>query len=578
MSRARVKATVTHRTPDAGRTGVAEQLPPYGIDFLDRPQRLIDAEPESEAVVRLSQRSPAMLPQRMRQSPHDLTHKEIRHLHRIIGNRAVGRMLASAARTPQTTALSANLKAGIETLSGMAMDDVTVHYNSDKPAQVYARAYTQGREIYVGPHQEQHLPHEAWHVVQQKQGRVKPTLQARQALINDDSTLENEAERMGEQALQVQPSRLQAMDPALHLTAAQRNARMKAQAIPASQGVVIQRQLQLPFMNGIIGNVGLAQIKIQTLPLGQLAELWEVVATAQKELEKKYRRTAPPKDGSGWGANDFQDWLALNKANQSCAHFAGSQVSKNIFPTVLETIGKTAAEGGVYVVEGKTYYSAKELAAELHIEEPLTQALPPGRYPRISDLLTAIDETAEKHELELITERVGFPPTLLGEKAEQFKANFEPKNDALFFATLKGFRGNRNLSPNVEFSGGEGQIYLSDLNPNMCLKRWYASRIKDKWESVHLLKTARQEVERDTEVAKYVEVVQVYLEGKDWIIRDFDPTSVKIEKAAGPQISKAIAALESNKRLNNILEKVNNESDNIHWSPTLNKILVIDLM
>jgi hypothetical protein len=25
------------------------------------------------------------------------------------------------------------------------------------------------------PGQEQHLPHEAWHVVQQKQGRVKPT-------------------------------------------------------------------------------------------------------------------------------------------------------------------------------------------------------------------------------------------------------------------------------------------------------------------------------------------------------------------------------------------------------------------
>ena len=36
-----------------------------------------------------------------------------------------------------------------------------------------ARAYTQGSEIYMAPGQERHLAHEAWHVVQQKQGRVQ---------------------------------------------------------------------------------------------------------------------------------------------------------------------------------------------------------------------------------------------------------------------------------------------------------------------------------------------------------------------------------------------------------------------
>lgn len=35
--------------------------------------------------------------------------------------------------------------------------------------------YSQGTDIHIGPGQEKHLPHEAWHVVQQKQGRVKPT-------------------------------------------------------------------------------------------------------------------------------------------------------------------------------------------------------------------------------------------------------------------------------------------------------------------------------------------------------------------------------------------------------------------
>ncbi|MFZ6768493.1 DUF4157 domain-containing protein [Undibacterium sp. Di26W] len=69
------------------------------------------------------------------------------------------------------------LKAGIESLSGMSMDHVKVHYDSAQPAQLQAHAYAQGSDIHVAPGQEQHLPHEAWHVVQQAQGRVRPTLQ-----------------------------------------------------------------------------------------------------------------------------------------------------------------------------------------------------------------------------------------------------------------------------------------------------------------------------------------------------------------------------------------------------------------
>jgi hypothetical protein len=83
------------------------------------------------------------------------------------------------------------------------MDDVRVHYNSSKPAQLQALAYTQGTEIHVGPGQERHLPHEAWHVVQQKQGRVMPTMQAKGVVINDDGGLEREADLMGKKATQM---------------------------------------------------------------------------------------------------------------------------------------------------------------------------------------------------------------------------------------------------------------------------------------------------------------------------------------------------------------------------------------
>ncbi len=101
--------------------------------------------------------------------------------------------------------LPADLRAGMETLSGIALDDVRVHRNSGAPAQVGALAYAQGRDIHLGPGQEKHLPHEAWHVVQQAQGRVKPTLQAKGVAINDDAGLEAEADVMGAKALQAKP-------------------------------------------------------------------------------------------------------------------------------------------------------------------------------------------------------------------------------------------------------------------------------------------------------------------------------------------------------------------------------------
>lgn len=102
------------------------------------------------------------------------------------------------------TGLPDNLKSGIENLSGYSMDDVTVHYNSNNPAQLQAHAYAQGSNIYLSPGQEKHLPHEAWHVVQQKQGRVKPTLQMKGKVdINDDAGLEKEADLMGSMALQM---------------------------------------------------------------------------------------------------------------------------------------------------------------------------------------------------------------------------------------------------------------------------------------------------------------------------------------------------------------------------------------
>jgi hypothetical protein len=55
----------------------------------------------------------------------------------------------------------------------------------------------------VGPGQEEHLAHVAWHVVQQAQGRVQPTHQMKSGVpVNDDRGLEQEADQMGARALE----------------------------------------------------------------------------------------------------------------------------------------------------------------------------------------------------------------------------------------------------------------------------------------------------------------------------------------------------------------------------------------
>jgi hypothetical protein len=113
---------------------------------------------------------------------------------------------ASTAATPVETdastgaGLPEELRTGVERLSGLSMAGVRVQRESAEPARIGALAFARGEEIHVAPGQERHLPHEAWHVVQQKQGRVPATVQLRGVGANLDSALEREADEMGARA------------------------------------------------------------------------------------------------------------------------------------------------------------------------------------------------------------------------------------------------------------------------------------------------------------------------------------------------------------------------------------------
>ncbi|WP_243641967.1 DUF4157 domain-containing protein [Rhodovulum steppense] len=105
-------------------------------------------------------------------------------------------------RSVAASGLPTQLRSGIENLSGRDMSGVRVHYNSDRPGAVQAHAFAQGSDIHVAPGQERHLPHEAWHVVQQAEGRVAATCEVAGQPVNDDAALEREADTMGARAIQ----------------------------------------------------------------------------------------------------------------------------------------------------------------------------------------------------------------------------------------------------------------------------------------------------------------------------------------------------------------------------------------
>lgn len=65
-----------------------------------------------------------------------------------------------------------NLKAGIENLSKADLNKVRIHRATNAPAKAGANAFAQGGKIHLAPGQAKHLPHETWHAVQQKNGRI----------------------------------------------------------------------------------------------------------------------------------------------------------------------------------------------------------------------------------------------------------------------------------------------------------------------------------------------------------------------------------------------------------------------
>jgi hypothetical protein len=89
--------------------------------------------------------------------------------------------------------------------SAFIPSSVNVHKDSSKANEMGAKAYAQGTDIHFAPGQfkpesregQELIGHELGHVVQQKEGRVKPNFQAKGMPVNNDENLEKEADNFG---------------------------------------------------------------------------------------------------------------------------------------------------------------------------------------------------------------------------------------------------------------------------------------------------------------------------------------------------------------------------------------------
>ena len=106
------------------------------------------------------------------------------------------------------TGLPDHVKDRAESSFNTDFSDVRVYADSGKATQVGALAYTQGSDIHFAPGQfspdsgsgRQLLGHELAHVVQQRQGRVRPTTEINGMPVNDSTSLEREADIQGRKA------------------------------------------------------------------------------------------------------------------------------------------------------------------------------------------------------------------------------------------------------------------------------------------------------------------------------------------------------------------------------------------
>ncbi|WP_139488473.1 eCIS core domain-containing protein [Brevibacillus dissolubilis] len=168
----------------------------------------VESSSQASAASGLTQRALAS-------SPEQMTPQMVMQMQKTIGNKATAQLMKSQppSSLPPTAAnkMPLYVQSKMEGVFGHNFADVNIHRHSGRAGELGALAYTQGNDIHFAPGQynpdspagQSLLGHELAHVIQQRQGRVKPTLEHKGLPINDNPALEQEADQMGAKAASI---------------------------------------------------------------------------------------------------------------------------------------------------------------------------------------------------------------------------------------------------------------------------------------------------------------------------------------------------------------------------------------
>ncbi|HEX2580464.1 MAG TPA: DUF4157 domain-containing protein [Dongiaceae bacterium] len=275
--------------------------------------------------------------------------------------------------------LPTRLRQGIEGLSGLDMGHVRVHYNSPQPARMQAHAYAQGRDIHLAPGAERHLPHEAWHMVQQRQGRVRPTGHLGPHPLNDDRALEREADRKGAEAARL------ALNPLNTLATSSGNTHNQS----------VQR---MPLPHSSSANPPIIQLQTSIAHISQEYYVPETKEIVGKEMHAELD-PAEPKKGSATSANSSTQkglMKAIEKiypnANAKKGHLlnhdlGGHAIAANLFPIT----GQANALHSNNVEEPIKQALYNGYGVEYKVDAKFDNPLPPNTLPHKSSFDINVD-------------------------------------------------------------------------------------------------------------------------------------------------------------------------------------------
>ena len=220
--------------------------------------------------------------------------------------------------------LPVDVQSKMEHALGADFSAVRIHEGQQATA-LGALAYTQGTDIHFAPGQYQPgsqrgqelLGHELTHVVQQSQGRVSATTQAKGVGVNDDARLEREADEMGTRAARgdAGSSAPSGAMPVAGSTTQRAIARFGRAASPAQAAIQMWRDPQKgPTKEEIAAAIGFN--KKQALPESAWKQIAPIVGATSSAIDEELVRklgewqTSRKLEADGKAGDTTLQWLS----------------------------------------------------------------------------------------------------------------------------------------------------------------------------------------------------------------------------------------------------------------------------